>query len=152
MKKEFIGYILGNGSLALWGACILFAAVAAAAMHKHRINKRDPLSPRSPVEFSWRFFWKDTWPRILASFLFTLLGLRIIFIWNLDAGWVIGISVVLGLLNDRLGKLFEKAADAGNSLAESKIEEVTGKMKSTEATVDTSRKAPGDINDVKKDT
>lgn len=155
MKNEFIGYLLGNGTVALWGACVFFAALAATAMHKYRINKRDPLSPRSPQEFSWKFFWKDTWPRIFASFMFTLLGLRILFIWNIDTEWVIGIAALLGLLNDRLGALFSKAADAGNSLAENKIDEVVGKLKSTEAKVDTAKQeikeATADLKDIKKD-
>lgn len=155
MKKEFIGYLLGNGTLPLWAACILFAALAATALHKYRINKRDRESTRTPPDFSWSFFWKDTWPRIVASFLFTLIGLRIIFIWNLEAGWAIGISVLLGLLNDRLGKLFEKAADAGNNLAEQKIDEVVDKLKGANANVEIAKKdikkATDELNEIKKD-
>jgi len=66
-----------------WGALnpeVLLAAFAMALIGIFislliSTTKRDPLSPRTPREFSWNFFWNDNVKRILKSIALTVLVL-----------------------------------------------------------------------------
>lgn len=154
-KQELIGYILGNGTAMLWVACTLFASIAAVVMYKYRIMKRDRESPRTPPDWSWSFFWKDTRPRMIATFVMILLALRFLFIWEMDPGWNIGFAILIGFISDRLGKIFDKAANVSESLVDNKIDEVAGKLKAAETKVDVAKnelKAAGkEINQAGED-
>lgn len=138
-QQELLGYMLGHATAMLWLACIVFASIASVVMYKYRINKRDRESNRTPADFSWPFFWKDTRPRMIATFVMILLALRFLFIWEMDPGWNIGFAILIGFISDRLGKIFDKAANVSESLVDSKIDEVAGKLKAAEAKVDVAK-------------
>ena len=136
MKNEFINYMIGHATPGLLIACLVMSCFTSAVMFYVRTLKRDPGSERTPYNWSWSFFWKDTRPRMIAAFLLILLTLRIIFVWDIEnTGWYILLAIITGLISDRLAKLYEKAASVSADVADKKIDEVGDKLNKTDTKV-----------------
>lgn len=130
MNNELVGYLLGHATPALLKASFLFSFPAALVMLIYRISKRDKDSERTPMQWSWRFFWQDNWKQIFATIGFMILATRVLFCWHLQSEAVIGLSILIGLASDKLGMLFTKASDASVSLVNKKIDKVIDKVDS----------------------
>lgn len=130
MKKELLGYLLGFATPALALASFSFACFAAFVMYMVRTSKRDKDSERTPEQWSWDFFWKDTWRRIVTTFILIILALRLLFNWEMKTSYVIALAIVIGLISDKLGAIFEKASTVSNDVIIHKIEEASDKLDS----------------------
>lgn len=86
--KEFIGYIIGEGSIPLFSACLFFAYLLAGVMIIIDVKKRDKLSPETPVAFSQNFFWMDNILRIAANVILIYLAVRFL------RGWLFGATLL----------------------------------------------------------
>jgi len=147
LSSEFIGYLLGYGSAALWGACIVFAAAAAALTFWYRVTRRDKNSVRTPYNFSAKFFWQDTSERILITLGMILLAVRIMFVWEMKSGWYILFSIVIGLIADRLGWLLTKAGDAGADVISHKIDGVKNQLDHQDVKIDNVKEQIEEVKD-----
>lgn len=54
-------------------AAFVFALLGVLLNALLKTAKRDPLTDKSPVQFSWSFFWNDNVKRFLKSALITLI-------------------------------------------------------------------------------
>jgi hypothetical protein len=63
----FMQQFLGGISPGMLAAGFVFALLGVALSLLLNTTKRDPLAARTPVEFSWSFFWSDNSVRIYRS-------------------------------------------------------------------------------------
>lgn len=129
MPTEFTGYLLGSATPMLFLASVLFSFSASLIMLLFRIKKRDKSSTRTPQDWSWNFFWKDTLISIVVTVGFMLLLTRILFNWKISVELAIGLSIIIGLISDRIGVLFSKAADESAKIIDEKIDEIANKIR-----------------------
>lgn len=66
--QEFLNYLTGGNSLALIAAAIVMAIGGIALSAFINTSTRKPLADGSPVDWSWKYFWKNNLPRLLNSF------------------------------------------------------------------------------------
>lgn len=59
----------------LLAAAFVMALIGIALSLLLFTTKRDPMSDRTPIEFSWKFFWNDNLKRVLKSIALTILVL-----------------------------------------------------------------------------
>lgn len=110
-KKEFLNYLLGEGSIAQLAAAIIFAVVGAFLCILLSTTKRDPLSNGSPVAFSWKYLWSDNQKKIYATIILIPLSLRFsreLFGSELTMYFALGIGVIC----DQLPVLIKKIRSA----------------------------------------
>lgn len=148
MSKELQGYLLGNSTPTLFGLSIIIQVVIATVMLVRAVRNRDKTSNRTPPHWSWSFFWKDTFWKLLMTFIFILAVTRIMFYFKIDPGLSIVISIFLGLLADRWGNLFAKAQTVSESLVSDRIDQVADQLKHTATSVND---AATELKDIKKD-
>jgi len=155
MNEELKGYLLGNASSNLWTAALIAAFFTALMMFTYRVSKRNKESPRTPVKFSLIFFFKDTGLRIIYTIGFTLILIRLMFIWELEVEWAIGFSIFFGIVSDRIGKFFTKAGDKGEEVINEKIDELADNFKKQESNINTVKsdvkEIKSDVKDIKND-
>jgi len=70
---EFWAAFLNGMSLGTICAAFLFALVGVYLNAALKGLKRDPASTRTPYEWSWKFFLKDTLPRLMLSWSITII-------------------------------------------------------------------------------
>lgn len=70
---EFWAAFLNGMPLGVLFAGFLFAIIGVSLNALLKTTKRDPLSERTPTDFSWRFFWNDNVKRLLKSAATTIL-------------------------------------------------------------------------------
>jgi hypothetical protein len=114
-------YIIGNMPLAEFAAAMLFACATAAVFILFRVSTRDPLSDRSPVNFSWSYFWNDTFKRNVGTVLLIFLTIRIVQYW-IAPRYAIYSAILIGLISDQLAMLMLKLKDKLVSLISGKID------------------------------
>ncbi len=119
--KDFLEALLGNASFGQFAAGLLFAFLTAFAMLMYRTTKRDVSSPNTPVDFSWKFLWKDNKFRIIANAILIILTIRFSQAW-IGPEWATYSAVVVGLVSDKLGWLLELLSDKLSSIGKSKID------------------------------
>jgi hypothetical protein len=151
MNKELKGYLLGNATPNLWYAALIAAGFMALMMIIYRVSRRDKESPRTPVKFNLWFFFKDTGLRMIATTGFIFILIRLLFIWKVETGWVIGISILFGLLSDRLGKIFQRAGDKGEQLVNDKMDEIIDELHNQKAKINVVKADVSEIKDDVKD-
>lgn len=101
MLKTFYETIIGNADLGEWAASMFFAMLTHAGMLALRAGKRDKLSDRTPIEWSWKFFWRDTARQIIGTIILIFLFIRVLqFI--IAPKWLVAVAVAVGLCSDLL--------------------------------------------------
>lgn len=70
---DFWAAFLNGMPLGVLFAGFLFAIIGVALNALLKTTKRDPLSERTPTEFSWNFFWNDNVKRLLKSAATTII-------------------------------------------------------------------------------
>ena len=145
--KEFKEIILGNSSVAMFSAAMLFALLTAAAMALFRVKKRDISSERTPEHFSWSFFWSDNLKQIIGTFILIFLTIRISQKW-VKPEWAVYCAVVIGLISDQLALLFLKVKDRATQFLSKKIDRVGDKVDTVK---DDMTEMKEDIKEIKKD-
>lgn len=70
---DFWGAFLNGMPLGILFAAFLFALIGVWLRALLTTAKRDPLKDRSPVEFSWKFFFNDNVKRFVKSGVTTLI-------------------------------------------------------------------------------
>lgn len=119
--KEFNQLILGNATIAEFAAAMLFALFTAFGLLMFRVSKRDPSSPRTPEEFSWRFLWSDTMRRNIGTIMLIFLTIRIAQYW-VKPEWTIYGAIIIGLISDQLAMLALKLKDKVTQYLSKKID------------------------------
>jgi hypothetical protein len=76
MKKEFLGYLLGNMSPALFFAALLIAFLGAVIGLWLSTSNRDKDSMRTPTKFSWSFMFCDNVQRLTINVLLIIAAIR----------------------------------------------------------------------------
>lgn len=99
--KEFYQIVIGNATMAQWGASMFFALLMQAGMLLLRAKKRDITSERTPVEWSWNFFWTDTSQQITGTLILIFLFIRVLQFW-IDPKWLVAVALAVGLSSDQL--------------------------------------------------
>jgi cell division protein FtsW (lipid II flippase) len=143
--KEFQSIILGNASVAEFLAAMFFALLTAGGLALVRVKKRDVSSPRTPEEFSWKFFWNDNFRQIIGTFILIFLTIRIAQYW-IKPEWAVYGAVIIGLISDQLAMLALKLKDKATSFLSKKIDRVGEKVDGVEDKVDALKE---DIKDIK---
>jgi len=70
---DFWAAFLNGMPLGVLFAGFVFALMGVLLNALLKSNNRDPLNSRTPVEFSWGFFWNDNVRRLLKSALTTVI-------------------------------------------------------------------------------
>jgi hypothetical protein len=105
--SEFIGYIIGPGSVARLVAALLYAYLGAFLMLLTSTTKRDVESIHAPVQFSWSFLFSDNSKRILATIIFIFIFIR--FSRELlGANITMYAAVGIGLASDKLAEVMKQ--------------------------------------------
>lgn len=127
-KQEFLKYLTGPGSTALFAACLSFCFALSAARILLTLNKRNPKSANTPKEFSRKFFWLDNAGRIIGNVIIAIVFVRFIrtgmFPIKIDTitsepiekspDLQLMISALIGLLSDFLFRWLQKLRLLGN--------------------------------------
>jgi hypothetical protein len=74
--KEFLGYVIGNLSLAMFAALYFFAIIGVALNLLIHSNKRNQSSKNTPVKFSIIFLARDNRTRIVIAILSIFVTIR----------------------------------------------------------------------------
>lgn len=99
--KEFYKIIIGNATLPQWAASMFLALLVQSAMLLLRAKKRDVNSERTPTEWSWKFFWKDTTPQIVGTVILIFVFIRVLQFW-IEPKWLVAVALAVGLSSDQL--------------------------------------------------
>jgi len=99
--KEFYYTIIGNASLAQWAASMFFAILIHSGLLALRANNRDKMSERTPIEWSWRFFWKDTARQIFGTLILIFVFIRVLQ-FVIAPKWLVAVALAVGLCSDLL--------------------------------------------------
>jgi len=98
---DYWHYLIGDFPLGAIYAFITWALVAAAISLLVNVVNRDVASAATPVKTSWRFMLLDNLRRIIANLLAIPVFIRIALIL-IPIQWMVPISIVIGILIDRL--------------------------------------------------
>ena len=102
---------LGTSDTTLFWSCIFFGYLGVIVMILYSVSKRKPTSASSPVEFSWAFFWKDNFNRIILNLILVAVCIR--FIPELtDKPMNQWVALLIGVGSDKLGELIMKKKEA----------------------------------------
>lgn len=108
--KEFFHYIFGEGSTAQIAATFVWAYLAAFTSILFKTTKRDPLSPCSPVHFSWSYLWSDNTKRIIGSIILIFIALRISKEF-MGVEPTMYVAILIGYGFDKISGLLKSASD-----------------------------------------
>lgn len=101
MKNEIIVFLIGNNTLSFLIAGVIFAIIGAIVSLLIDVVKREPNSPNSPVNFSFRHLIKDNYKKFFLSLLLILLSIRFCKeIFNIEPNMFI--CFIIGLISDQL--------------------------------------------------
>lgn len=113
--KEFTAILLGDQTPAAFTALMFYALLTAALSLLLQTTKRDVVSDRTPVDFSWLFFFRDNARRIVASLGLIYLALRF-------APEIMGVEItpfwacIVGFNSDKLAQLLKDKAVLGKKI------------------------------------
>lgn len=82
MKQEILTYVLGDMKLSEMIACCAFGFVGILVHTIYKVLKRDPLTPYSPIHFSFKYLISDNFKRILLSILLILIGIPLLIFFS----------------------------------------------------------------------
>lgn len=107
IKGQILYSILGNVGIVMFIACLFWAVIGTIISFLMNLAFRDPTKEGTPIEFSWKVFWKQNAVRILLNAL--VLITAIVFYTNLyhktlTTFW----ALVLGLSLDQVIIAFDK--------------------------------------------
>lgn len=114
--EDFVITVFGDLSAGMWFAYLFFVVIGTSISLLTSIMGRDKNSSSSPAVFSWTFFWRDNWMRIITVFLLVFVTIRF---YNELTGTELTafLSLGIGFAHDRLiswvrktgiGKVFKK--------------------------------------------
>ena len=112
--KEFNQAVLGGYTIGHFAGLLLWAIVGAYIIIQFNANTRDPKSDRTPVKFSWIFWFRDNVRRVIFNLVLIITALRfgpdmVKKIFNQD---VVKINefwaLIIGLSSDLLALAFNK--------------------------------------------
>jgi hypothetical protein len=115
--NEIMSYLVGDLGIAKFTAAFIFATIGVMLSLLWSTTKRDPLSDKSPTNFSWNFFWNDNTKRLLKSILSTILTVFVSIRFMKD---LLGVefsmvgAFLIGLFLDRIVLLIKKKKDSFN--------------------------------------
>lgn len=104
--KNFISVLLGNQSPAVFTAMLFYALLTAFLSLLLHSTTRSVDSSRTPIHFSWNFFFLDNVKRIVTSLVLIYLALRFtpeLFGIELTPFW----ACVIGFSNDKLAQVLK---------------------------------------------
>lgn len=109
-KIEFVDHLFGGISFATYIVAFLFTAIGAVISLRLHAEKRDKLSPNTPVKFSWTFLIQDNMLRLISGLLMVFILFRFApQLLKTDLSMLF--AVLLGLCSDNLVFLFQKIQD-----------------------------------------
>lgn len=133
--KEFNQILLGTANAAQFFAWMFFAVITALALILFRVRKRDPASPRTPENFSWKFYWEDNIKQNIGTIILIFLSIRMAQ-YKIAVQWMVPLSVVIGLISDQLAMLALKLKDKATQLLSKKIDKVGAKVDDVKTDMD----------------
>lgn len=104
--KEFIISVLGTDSVSGFMTLAFFAFIGVILSLLLQTTKRDPNSPHTPFEFSWKFLMSDNSKRFLAGLIMIYVSLRFtpeLFGVTINAFWAFGI----GFCSDKIAEFIK---------------------------------------------
>lgn len=116
--QEIISYLIGDLGVAKFVAAFIFAIIGVILSLLWSTTQRDPASYKSPVHFSWNFFWSDNTKRILRSIFSTILTVfvSIRFVKDLlGIEFSMATCFLIGLFLDRIVVLIKKKKETFSS-------------------------------------
>lgn len=119
---DFWKILLGNGSLGAFLAFTTWALICATISVLVNVVNRDVANTATPVKFSWRFMLADNIPRIIANLLSIPVAIRLSYEY-LDSKWMLVLSIVIGVLADRLALLLKNLGTLAGNKFTAKIKE-----------------------------
>lgn len=126
--KEFKQILLGSMNGAEFAASLFFALATAFAIVLVRVKKRDPLSERTPYQFSWSFYWRDNIKQNVGTLLLIFLTIRISQKW-VKHEWLVYGAIIIGLIADKLAMLILKLQEKVNTYYSNKIDAADEEIK-----------------------
>lgn len=111
--------ITGTSNINNFIAAIFFSIIGVVLFKLLQVSKRNITSERSPMFFSWKFFWKDNWVDLLLTILFIYVTVR--FTQDIVTNYLGGIVnfdafkdgmfiyLVCGIFNAKLITIFRNA-------------------------------------------
>lgn len=78
IKTDIISNLLGGNSIADFISALIFAFLGAFVSLLLHTTQRNVNSTTSPVQFSFKFMFKDNWKRILTTFIFIIICVRFV--------------------------------------------------------------------------
>ncbi len=110
--KEFLNFLTGNISMAMFCALFFFALIGASINLLLNASKRYQASPNTPKEFSLKFMLWDNWKRILLSVLLIYISIRFVSVlYEIQVTdnneLYLFIAVIIGFLYDKLGEILK---------------------------------------------
>ena len=118
--KEFIQILIGASTWPLFAGAMFFALLTSAGMWFFRVKKRDPLSARTPYDFSIWFFVQDNFPRLAGTLIFIFLCIRVSQVW-VGPEYIIYFSIGIGLISDQLALFALKVKDVITGILDKKL-------------------------------
>lgn len=109
--QEFIENLTGDLSVGKFLAAFVFSLVGVALSLLYGTTKRDPNSNRTPLCFSWDFFWSDNMKRILKSAATTILTVFVSLRFTKELlGFELSmvIAFLIGLCLDRIAEVLKQ--------------------------------------------
>lgn len=118
--EEIILSCLGTTKIASIFAALIYGSIGIYINFQIKANHRNVPSEKSPVQWSWGFFWRDNWRNILKSYvgLFLLLRFGQYLIGDLGLGKLLVsmdsstanafLSVIYGVISPQVIYLFNK--------------------------------------------
>jgi len=107
---DFLHYIFGAGNPAQIAATFVWAYLAAFTSILFKTTKRDPLSPCSPVHFSWAYLWSDNTKRIIGSIILIFIAIRVSKeLMGVEPTMYVAILIGYGF--DKISGVLKKASD-----------------------------------------
>lgn len=133
MKKypDFWHVIIGNGPVGAFLAFTLLAIICAVISIMIEVSNRDPASPATPYNFSWKFMVASNVTRFVANFLLIPIFIRLTYEYA-DPKWMLFISLGIGFGVDRLAMLAKQYGIlTTNKLASAIADKISAKEDST---------------------
>lgn len=115
LTSHFLELLFGTTDLSLYIVQWVFAAIGAFLSLSMQANKRDVLTPSTPVHFSWHWLWCDNTRRLTATagLIFIFLRFPTFFIHPditsaTGTGGLILYAFGVGFTNDKLAQYLKK--------------------------------------------
>ena len=109
--------MFGDASPAFVAAGFTFAILGVLLSLRLHVMNRDELSTRTPVKFSWSFFFADNIMRILTALALIFIALRFMEEW-LGAKPTMWLSFIIGFGLDKFAQFLKNQNILGKKLNE----------------------------------